>query len=141
MSRDLYRDLYKSYQLLAALQADFPVNHNPLVYIFGPLIAEQSHKLQRLLVLLQQNPVPVDQLREELSVLYRSNEAFEPTYNAWIRVSGWMDLTNPAILLQKKKLSRDFRNALTAAVPSIEKIYGHEETRYMIPPLFRFTSK
>lgn len=141
MEDELYQQVYKGYQIIKKLSRDFPVNNNPYEMILGPLLHEQFTMFWNSLLLLQQDSLPEKKLREAISVLYRSNEAFDPTYRAWIRASKWMDSVNPLVLQQKKELAKELRESLKAAVPSIERIYGENETRYIIPPLFRYESR
>ena len=137
MGDELYQQVYKGYQIIKNLSHDFPVNNNPYEMILGPLLTEQSTMFWNSLLLLQEDLFPKKRLSETISVLYRSNEAFDPTYRAWIRASKWMDSVNPLVLRQKKELAKELRESLKAAVPSIERIYGENETKFIIPPLFR----
>jgi hypothetical protein len=137
----LYNQVLNSYQIVLKLSQDFPVNNNPFKMIIGPLLTEQSAILGDLLSLLQNDTLPKQSIREAISILYRSNEAFDPTYQAWIRASKWMDATNSHILQQKKNLAKELRDSLKATVPSIKRIFGEDETRYIVPPLFRFHSR
>ncbi|MFS0864046.1 hypothetical protein [Fredinandcohnia sp. 179-A 10B2 NHS] len=137
MNSILYHHLYESYKIVQELLKGFPVNNNPLEMILSPLFYEQQVKLWEALLLLQQSPLNTSQFREIISVLYRSNEAFDPTYRAWIRASRWMDTADSSLLEQKKELAKKFREHLRNAVPPIQQIYGNFETRFIIPPLFR----
>ncbi|RFB13543.1 hypothetical protein DZB84_16350 [Bacillus sp. HNG] len=137
MHSELYNHFYKSYQLIQELLKDFPVNQNPLEMILAPLFHEQQVKLWEAMYLLQQSSLQKMDFREVISILYRSNETFDPTYRAWIRASRWMN-TAPADVLNKKEiLAKSLHDQLEKAVPTIQKIYGKLESRYIIPPLYR----
>jgi hypothetical protein len=141
MEYHLYVKLLKGYQISVKLSKDFPVNNNPYEMIIAPLLNEQLFMLRDSMLFLQEGSIKRESLKQTISVLYRSNEAFDPTYRAWIRASKWMNTAEPQLLQEKKELAKQLRETLKAAVPSIENIYGEDEIRYMIPPLYRSQTK
>lgn len=141
MEYHLYVKLSKGYQILAKLSKDFPVNNNPYEMIIAPLLNEQLFMLRDSMLFLQEGSIKRERLKQTISVLYRSNEAFDPTYRAWIRASKWMKTAEPQLLQEKKELAKQLRETLEAAVPNIEHIYGEDETRYITPPLYRGRTK
>jgi hypothetical protein len=141
MNANLYTQFRLSYQVVQDILMDFPVNHNPFEMRIAPLLAEQQIMLWNALVLLQQQPLDMKKLKYIISVIYRNNESFDPIYRGWIRASKWTESARPEILMQKMRLSDLLRQHLIHGVPYIQAIYGKEETRYIIPPLFRYESK
>ncbi len=105
--------------------------------ILAPLFHEQQAKLWEAMYLLQHSTLQQNKLREVISVLYRSNEAFDPAYRAWIRASRWMSTAPPDVLNKKESLAKSLHGQLEKAVPMIQKIYGKLDTRFIIPPLYR----
>jgi hypothetical protein len=107
----------------------------------APLLSEQQTMLSQALFLLQQESFDVKQFRQVISVIYRNNEAFDPIYRSWIRASKWMESARPELLQWKKRLSHHIRHQLILAVPYIQQIYGKEDAKYIVPPLFRYEMK
>lgn len=132
---------YESFQAVQALLQDFPVNDNPLERRIDPLLSEQKSSLWHALLLLQQDSLDREQFKYVISVIYRSNEAFDPVYRAWIRASGWMESTPIVVLGIHRNLSNRLREHLISAVPYIYQMYGKNETRYIVPPLYRYEMK
>lgn len=129
---------YKGYQVVRDLSIDYPVNNNPLEMRIAPLLYEQQLFLWNALFILQQGLPDRKQFRYVVSVMYRSNEAFDPIYRAWIRASRWMESAQPEVLQTKKELSNILRHHLICAVPYIQQIYGKYDAKFIIPPLYRY---
>ncbi|MHC0038271.1 hypothetical protein [Pseudoneobacillus sp. C159] len=141
MNPNLYRHLYKGYQAVQGLLQGFPVNQNPLEMRIAPLLAEQQTFIWNGLHLLQQKSFDQKQFKYVISVIYRNNEAFDPMYRGWIRASKWTESVLPQTLENKNELAKQLRHEIVSTVPHVQKIYGEEEAKFIIPPLFRYEAK
>lgn len=131
----------ESLRAVHGLLTGFPVNQNPLEMRIAPLLYEQKTMLEHAISLLHQEFLDKKQFRNIVSIIYRNNEAFDPLFRAWIRASKWMESAQPETLRQKKWLSNQLRYNLTLAVPTIQQIYGKQEAKFIVPPLFRYEKK
>ncbi|WP_163969661.1 hypothetical protein [Oceanobacillus halotolerans] len=133
----MYYQLYQAYLIIQRLLANFPVNNNPLELRISPLLSEANNTLLTTLQLIQQPQVNEHHLKYLLSVIYRNDEALDPLTRAWGRASLWMDSASPTVIHERLKWYKAYKKELEQLVPNVKSLYGEEEARYIVPPLYR----
>jgi len=114
-----------------------PRNYNPQEIRYRTLLEEQRKTAARALVLLRRSPLPSNDLREALSVMFRDDETADPVFRSWVRVSLWMKSAEPDDLQNLQTVMERIRGQLEELVPAIVQLYGDEETRLIVPAIYR----
>lgn len=134
---ELYKRLYAVYILVREFVDQRAVNRNALEVRLRMTLEEELQTLISALHVLRRMPLDSDELKELLTIIYHSDEAAQPTARAWVRASKWMHSANPSQLQEHEvRFQRVFRE-LEKAVPTVERIYGQSETKYVVPIEYR----
>jgi hypothetical protein len=134
---ELYRRLLTVYRIVESLLNQPPVNHNPMEILYRTILEECKRTLLQALPLLQLTPINKEHLKTLLSIIYRDDEVANPTFRAWNRVSLWMKTANPYTLQWMKYQMDQIRMQLILIVPQLIRIYGTEETKYIVSAIYR----
>ncbi|MRG87615.1 hypothetical protein [Salinibacillus xinjiangensis] len=133
----MYYTIARTYQIFQYILANFPINNNPLESRIRPLLYESNHVIYQILLILHQSQPNLHQLKQLFSVLYRDDEALDPLIREWGRASIWMEITPSNVVQHRLDLYQSIQKDLERLVPYIKGIYGEEDTRYIVPPLYR----
>ncbi|MDQ1143966.1 hypothetical protein QE429_000793 [Bacillus sp. SORGH_AS 510] len=133
----LNRHVERIAQILQTLTETSPAYKNPIGFRLTPLLLEMDWAIQHINHLLQQQTNHKDHLKPYISVLYRADEAADPLIHGWERAAKWMESPEYPEIVKRRELYHFLREELKSLVPYVEKIFGKEEARFIIPPLFR----
>ncbi|WP_442593774.1 hypothetical protein [Neobacillus sp. D3-1R] len=133
----MYHHILRISQIIKILTEQFPVNKNPIEMRMGPLLMEMEWAVKQLLSILEAPTLIKENLKSVVSILYRDDEATDPLMRAWVRASTWMGSPKLQEVKKAQKMYESIKEELKNMVPHVEAIFGEEESRYIIPPLFR----
>lgn len=124
-------------QILQILTETSPAYKNPIGFRLAPLLQEMDWAIQHINPLLQQPNDHKAHLKSYISILYRADEAADPLIRGWERAAKWMESPEYTEIVKRRGLYHSLRKELKSLVPYVESLFGKEEARYIIPPLFR----
>ncbi|WJH35282.1 hypothetical protein N6H14_04260 [Paenibacillus sp. CC-CFT747] len=109
---------------------------NPQEIRFRTVLREQEGYTRYAIQLLN-GPFDKSKLKYALTVLYRDDEVADPQFRSWARVSRWMRIADPPTLAYWERLMEQIKRELKALSPLIAALYGLEEARFIVPPVYR----
>ncbi|WP_433942895.1 hypothetical protein [Paenibacillus sp. SN-8-1] len=110
---------------------------HPLVKLFHASLIDEKLALERLLPRLQYSEPPLDEIKNDLSIVYLNDEIVEPTIRAWLRAVKWMDHKDSE---EAKKLEKRFpgiKSLLKDAGAELKEVYGAAAIKFVVPVFYQ----
>lgn len=110
---------------------------HPLVILFRTSLKEEQSALARLLPKLKGSEPPIEEIKNDLSIVYQNDEIVEPTFRAWLRAVKWMDHKDSE---EAKKLENRFpgiKKLLKEAGSELKEIYGAPDVKFVVPAYYQ----
>ncbi|RUT35682.1 hypothetical protein EJP77_01290 [Paenibacillus zeisoli] len=110
---------------------------HPLVKLYRTSLQEEQSALERLLSKLKSTEPPIEEIKNDLSIVYLNDEIVEPTFRAWLRAVKWMDHKDSE---EAKKLENRFpgiKSRLKETGAELKEIYGAAAIRFIVPALYQ----
>lgn len=122
-------------EIVTTLIESSPAYRNPIGFRLTPILLEMDWAVKHISHFLQHQHK--DSLKQYISILYRDDEAADPLIRGWVRAARWMESPELPEIIRREELYKSLREELKSMVPHVETIFGKEEARFIIPPLFR----
>ncbi|WP_409305105.1 hypothetical protein [Peribacillus sp. SCS-155] len=118
------------------LEATEPYNH-PLLTLVRSSLEEQEEALRKLIPELnEENNAKLSEIREYISIVYHDHELANPTFRSWKRANVWMKLPSENIVNELELLFPEMKKNLEEAAMELEKIYGKEDVKFVVPTFY-----
>ena len=118
-----------------------PFDH-PLLSIVRTSLQEQKDNLEKLLdEIRDEKDAELEEVREHISIIYHDHEISAPMFESWVRASEWMELPSKDTANEVSPLFPEIKKHLEKAASELEKIYGKEEIKFVVPSFFIPTLK
>lgn len=132
--QDLFSDVLSSTNRL--LEDTEPFDH-PLLTLVREAMKEQKQTLEKLMPELKdEEEAELATVREYISIVYHDHEVANPLFGAWGRANDWMDLPSKPVFEKLKPLFPEMKKNLEDAAMELEKIYGEEEIKFVVPTFY-----
>jgi hypothetical protein len=109
---------------------------HPQAELFRACLLEQREALNKLLPLLSAGETELEKIKAPISIIYNSNDVATPTFRAWVRAIHWMDLPEISLGKELQSLFPAMRNQLEEAAAELERLYGAEAVKYVVPSFY-----
>ncbi|GGO01696.1 hypothetical protein [Saccharibacillus kuerlensis] len=110
---------------------------HPLVVLFRTSLQEEKEALERLLPILKGDKPELPEFKKDCSIVYLNDEIVESTFRAWLRAVDWMDHEDSEEAAKLENRFPGIKDTLKKAAAEIEKTYGDESSKYVVPALYR----
>ncbi|RNF39409.1 hypothetical protein [Planococcus salinus] len=118
------------------LEETSPFDH-PLLTLVRASIEEQKQTLTKLLPeLKEEEQAELATVREYISIVYHDHEIANPLFGAWGRANDWMNLPSKSVFEELKPVFPEMKKSLEDAAMELEKIYGEEEIKFVVPTFY-----
>lgn len=132
--QSLFSDVLSSTEKL--LKETKPFDH-PILTLVRAALEEQKETLEKLLPELKdEGKAELEEIKEEISIVYHCHEIANPMFSAWNRANGWMDLPSKPVAKKLKPLFPKMKKNLEDAAMELENIYGEEEIKFVVPTFY-----
>lgn len=132
--QSLFSDVLSSTEKV--LKETEPFDH-PILTLVRAAMDEQKQTLEKLLPELQdEEEAELEEVKEEISIVYHCHEIADPLFSAWNRANDWMDLPSKPVAKKLKPLFPEMKKNLEDAAMELENIYGEEEIKFVVPTFY-----
>lgn len=111
---------------------------HPLLTLLDKELQKQQQTLRMLLDVFKQEgeEPPLDSFKEYCSIVYHSNEMASSFFTSWVRATGWTDLPSKSVVPDCKTEMEKIKKSLDEAADQMQKIYGQQAVKYVIPTFY-----
>ncbi|MNX58440.1 hypothetical protein D3C86_892820 [compost metagenome] len=110
---------------------------HPLVKLYRTSLNEEKAALERLLSKLKCSVPAIEEIKNDLSIVYLNVEIIEPTFRAWLRAVKWTDHKDSE---EAKKLENRFpgiKSLLKDTGAELKEIYGAAAVKFVVPAFYQ----
>ncbi|RJS60195.1 hypothetical protein CJ483_09050 [Bacillus sp. PK3_68] len=112
-----------------------PFDHSLLI-LLKKLLDEQKETLDKLLPQLGSEEIELEKVKEFISIVYHDHEVASPIFHSWKRANKWMKLPSEEEAERLTPVMEKMKRHLEEAAMELEKIYGSENIKYVIPSFY-----
>ncbi|WP_172193664.1 hypothetical protein [Saccharibacillus qingshengii] len=129
----LFAQVYEEVRSVLDETAD---RSHPLVALFRTSLEEERQALENLLPKLERGD-RLEDFKTDCSVVYLNDEIVESTFRAWRRAVDWMDHDDSEEAAKLENRFPGMKSTLKEAAAEMERIYGAEKIKFVIPALYQ----